>query len=43
MTMNVPAVRLSLVGTAADETFIEGLKRVGTLMEGDIMSAGMIV
>jgi len=43
MTMNVPAVRLSLVGTVSDEAFVEGLKRVKTLMEGEIFSAGAIV
>jgi DNA-binding transcriptional MocR family regulator len=43
MTMNVSAVRLSLIGTASDEAFVEGLKRVRRLMEGDVFSAGAIV
>lgn len=43
MTMNVPAVRVSLIGAGSDEDFVEGLRRVRTLMEGDVFSAGVIV
>ncbi len=43
MTMNVPAVRLSLLGSVADETFVEGLKRLEAVMENGNVGIGAVV
>jgi DNA-binding transcriptional MocR family regulator len=43
MTVNVPAVRLSLLGSATDAGFVEGLRRLKAAMGSGLVSLGAIV
>ncbi len=43
MIVNVPAVRLSLLGSATDAGFVEGLRRLRTALDSGFVSLGAIV
>ncbi|MDF3072449.1 MAG: hypothetical protein K0S54_116 [Alphaproteobacteria bacterium] len=43
MTMRLSAVRLSLLGAPSDAVFIDGVTRLGSLMNADSVSAGVII
>jgi DNA-binding transcriptional MocR family regulator len=43
MVVNVPAVRLSLLGSPTDAGFVEGLRRLKAAMESGLVSLGAIV